>query len=291
MDLGGGRRGVDMGPSAIRIAGVTEKLRALGHTVIDGGDIAIKTQEQLRIRDERAKYLKEIVRGVTILARRVERVMESGQVPLVLGGDHSIAVGSISGTSSYCRRKKWKLGVLWVDAHGDINTPQTSQTGNIHGMPLAALTGLGPRELTTVQGDFRKLDPARVVLIAVRELDKGDKENIRKTGVHVLTMEDIDKEGVSIVVGEALRKLRDVDCLHVSFDLDAVDPTIAPGVGTPVRGGLDYREAHLIMETLNESGRLTSMDVVEINPILDTKNQSAEFAVELIESALGKKII
>lgn len=172
MDLGRGRRGVDMGPSAIRIAGVTDKLRALGHTVIDGGDIAIKTQEQLRIRDERAKYLKEIVGGVAILARRVERVMESGQFPLVLGGDHSIAVGSISGTSSYCRRKKRKLGVLWVDAHGDINTPRTSPTGNIHGMPLAALTGLGPRELTTVQGDFRKVDPARVVLIAVRELDK-----------------------------------------------------------------------------------------------------------------------
>lgn len=291
MDLGGGRRGVDMGPSAIRIASVAEKLKALGHTVIDGGDIAVKTQEQLRIRDVRAKYLQEIARAVSVLSRKVERALEKGHLPLILGGDHSIAIGSISGVSKFCRDNKKKLGVLWVDAHGDINTPETSPSGNIHGMPLAVLNGSGPELLTSVAGDFRKLDPSRVVLVAVRELDKGERENIRKSGVSVFTMEDIDKTGLSDVMKKALRILRSVDCLHVSFDLDAVDPTIAPGVGTPVKGGLDYREAHLIMETLNESGRLTSMDVVEVNPILDTKNQSAEFAVELIESSLGKKII
>lgn len=291
MDLGAGRRGVDMGPSAIRIAGITEKLSALGHTVIDDGDIQVKAPETQRIKDSRLKYLSEIVRACTLLASKVEKTMESGNFPLVIGGDHSIAIGTIAGISSFCRKKNKSLGVLWVDAHGDMNTPETTPSGNIHGMPLAVSVGLGALELTSVGGDFRKVDPKNVVMIAIRDLDEGEKAAIKKNGLNIFTMEDIDKHGMAVVITKALRKLRAVDYLHVSFDLDAMDPQVAPGVGTPVKGGLDYREAHLIMETLAESKRMTSLEVVEANPILDNRNQSAEFAVELVQSGFGKKII
>lgn len=291
MDLGADRRGVDMGPSAIRIAGVAEKLRSLGHTVVDEGDILIKPPEQQRISNEKLKYLPAIVRACTLLSAKVEKVMQNGSFPLVLGGDHSIALGTIAGISAFCRPRNEKIGVLWIDAHGDLNTHETTPSGNIHGMPLAVAVGLGALELTSVGGDQRKVDPKNVVLIATRELDEGERKHIKQLGINIFTMEEIDKNGMSVVINKALRKLRDVRWLHVSFDLDAVDPSVAPGVGTPVKGGLNYREAHLIMETLNETGRMTSLEVVEVNPILDNRNQSAEFAVELIQSGFGKKII
>lgn len=291
MDLGAGRRGVDMGPSAIRIAGVAEKLKVLGHIVIDEGDIPVKNPEQQKIRNERLKYLPEIVRACTFLGSKVEKIVSGGEFPLVLGGDHSVAIGTIAGISASCRKTNKKLGVLWIDAHGDLNTDKTTPSGNIHGMPLAVSIGLGAIELTSVAGDFRKVDPKNVVLLATRDLDDGERKHIRQHGINIFTMEEIDKHGMSVIVAKALRKIRDVDHLHVSFDLDAVDPSVAPGVGTPVKGGLNYREAHLIMEELNEYGKMASLEVVEANPILDSRNQSAEFAVELIQSGFGKKII
>lgn len=291
MDLGAGRRGVDMGPSAIRIAGLDDRLRELGHKVIDEGDLTIKTPEEQTIRDAKAKYLPEIVRAVKILSRKVEKIISHSHFPLVLGGDHSIAVGTISGLSAYCRRKKKKLGVLWVDAHSDINTPQSSPSGNVHGMPLAALLGFEPRELATVQGTVRKLDPQNLAIIGLRAVDEGERTRLRKTKIGVFTMEDIDKDGIHRVFKKALASIGKVDYLHVSFDLDSIDPVYAPGVGTPVKGGLDYREAHLLMELIAESKKLTSFEIVEVNPILDEHNKSAEFAVELVESAFGKKIL
>ncbi|HWP83104.1 MAG TPA: arginase [Bacteroidota bacterium] len=291
MDLGAGRRGVDMGPSAIRIAGVADKLRSLGHTIFDEGDILVKPPEQQKVANEKLKYLPAIVRACTLLAGKVEKIVSGGGFPLVLGGDHSIAIGTIAGIAAHCRKEGKKLGVLWIDAHGDLNTHETTPSGNIHGMPLAVALGLGAIELTSVGGDFTKLDPKNVVLIATRDLDDGERAHIKKLGVNVFTMEEIDKHGMAVVITKAIRKLRGVDYLHVSFDLDAVDPSVAPGVGTPVKGGLNYREAHLIMETLNEFGKMTSLEMVEVNPILDNRNQSAEFAVELIQSGFGKKIL
>ncbi len=291
MDLGAGRRGVDMGPSAIRIAGVAEKLRTLGHTVVDEGDVPVKAPELQRIRNEKLRYLPEIVRACTNLAGKVERILQGGGFPLVLGGDHSIAIGTIAGLAAHCSKDSKKLGVLWIDAHGDLNTDATTPSGNIHGMPLATSIGKGAIELTSVGGDARKVDPKNVVLIATRELDPGERSLIKSQGVNIFTMEEIDKHGMAVVLAKALRKLNGVDFLHVSLDLDAIDPSVAPGVGTPVKGGLNYREAHLIMESLNEAGKMSSLEVVEVNPILDHHNQSAEFAVELIQSGFGKKII
>lgn len=291
MDLGAGRRGVDMGPSALRIAGVTERLRTLGHTLIDDGDISTKVPELQKVHNEKLKYLPEVVRACTLLAAKVEKVMRSGEFPLVLGGDHSIAMGTIAGVAAQARRTRKTLGVLWIDAHGDFNTDKTTPSGNIHGMPLSASIGVGALELTSIGGDYRNADPKRVVLVGTRDLDEGEKQFIRQQGINIFTMEEIDRDGMSVVINRALRKLKGVDYLHVSLDLDAVDPSVAPGVGTPVKGGLNYREAHLIMETIFASGKMTSLEVVEVNPILDERNQSAEFAVELVLSAFGKKII
>ncbi len=292
MDLGSGRRGVDMGPSAIRIAGVEEKLRELGHTVVDEGDIVIRNMEELKVGDTHARYLSEIVRAATVACRKVERIMTRGHFPLVLGGDHSIAAGTVSGIAAFCRREGKRLGMLWVDAHGDINTPESSPSGNIHGMPVAALLGQGPAQLTDIGGKFQKLDPANVALVGIRSLDEGEKRRLKQTGVQVHTMSDIDRLGIHRVMKKALARVTDgTDYVHVSFDLDAVDPTVAPGVGTPVKGGLDYREAHLIMELLHDSGVMTSLEMVEVNPILDQGNTSAIFAVELVQSAFGKKIL
>lgn len=290
MDLGAGRRGVDMGPSAIRIAGVAEKLRQLGHSVVDEGDIVIKPPEQQKVQNAKLRYLSEIVRACTILSTKVETILQNSGFPLVIGGDHSIAIGTTAGIASYAASRKKRLGILWIDAHGDMNTDSTTPSGNIHGMPLAASMGFGAIELISVGGDFRKVDPKDVVLIAIRDLDDGERENIRKLGVNIFTMEQIDKYGMAVVMEKALRKLNKVDFLHVSLDLDAIDPSVAPGVGTPVKGGLDYREAHLIMETLFEQGKVNSLEVVEVNPILDNRNQSAEFASELILSFFGKRI-
>ena len=292
MDLGSGRRGVDMGPSALRIAGLAEKLRALGQSVVDEGDIPVKTPEQQRVKDEKLRYLPEIARATTVLSTRVDRILDNGDFPLILGGDHSIAIGTIAGMSAFCRKRKKKFCVLWIDAHGDMNTPETSPSGNVHGMPLAVCVGLGPLELTSIGGQFVKVEPKNVVLLGIRELDSAEKAKIKEIGVNVFTMEDIDKYGIHRVMTRVLQRItKAADFLHVSLDLDAMDPSIAPGVGTPVKGGLDYRESHLIMETLAESGRMNSLEVVEVNPILDNRNQSAEFAVELVQSAFGKKIM
>jgi len=292
MDLGSGRRGVDMGPSAIRIAGVAGKLTELGHRVIDEGDVVIKNMEELKVGNERARYLPEIARASTIIARKVERIIGLGHFPLVLGGDHSIAVGTVSGLAAFAQSQGKKLGLLWVDAHGDINTPETSPSGNIHGMPLATLLGFGAGELTSIAGADAKISPTNVALVGIRSLDSGEKKRLKETGVQVHTMSDIDRQGVHQIMKKALARVTDgTDFVHMSLDLDAVDPAVAPGVGTPVKGGLDYREAHLVMETVADAGVMTSLEVVEVNPILDAGNASAEFAVELVQSAFGKKIL
>ena len=283
MDLGSGRRGVDMGPSAIRIAGVSGRLKELGNKIIDDGNLDIRIMEEIRVGDTRASK---------ILARMTEKMMAQGHFPLILGGDHSIAVGTISGIAAFARRKRRKLGVLWVDAHGDLNTPATSPSGNVHGMPLAALLGYGPTDLKSVGGKFEKVDPDNVALVGIRSLDTGERKLIEQTGVHAYTMSDIDRQGIHRVMKKALSRVTNgTEYVHVSFDLDSVDPTIAPGVGTPVKGGLDYREAHLIMESICEAKVMTSLEIVEVNPILDEQNRSAEFAVELVQSAFGKRIL
>lgn len=292
MDLGSGRRGVDMGPSAIRIAGLHHRLTELGHHVIDNGDIDIHNMEELKVGNLHSRYLAEITRANKALAATVEKVIGRGQFPLVLGGDHSIAVGTISGVAAWGKRKGKKLGVLWVDAHSDINTPKTSPSGNVHGMPLAALLGLGPTGLGSIAGRFRKVAPENVALVGIRSVDEGERTHLRRLGVHVYTMADVDRHGIHIVMEKAIENVtHQTDLVHVSFDLDAVDPALAPGVGTPVKGGLDYREAQLIMESLCDAGVVTSLEMVEVNPILDDRNRSAEFALELIESAFGKKIL
>ncbi len=292
MDLGSGRRGVDMGPSAIRIAGVAKQLAELGHRVIDDGDVVIKNMEELKVGNERARYLPEIGRASAIIARKAERIIGLGHFPLVLGGDHSIAIGTVSGLAAFAQSQGKKLGLLWIDAHGDINTPETSPSGNIHGMPLATLLGYGAAELTSIGGPSAKISPANVALVGIRSLDTGEKKRLKETGVQVHTMSDIDRHGVHRVMKKALARVTDgTDFVHVSLDLDAVDPAVAPGVGTPVKGGLDYREAHLIMEIIADAGVMTSLEVVEVNPILDNRNASAEFAVELVQSGFGKKIL
>lgn len=281
-----------MGPSAIRIAGLADHLRELGVRIVDDGDLAIHNMEELKVGDVRARYLPEIARASRELCARVEQVVRKGHFPLVLGGDHSIAVGTISGIAVHARKGRKRVGVLWVDAHGDINTPATTPSGNIHGMPLAALLGLGPAPLFGIGGRFRKVDPANIALIGIRSLDEGERRHLRALGVNVYTMADVDRQGIHDVMRKALTNVTaGTDYVHVSFDLDAVDPSLAPGVGTPVKGGLDYREAHLIMESLADAGVMTSLEIVEVNPILDNRNASAQFAVELVQSAFGKKIL
>jgi arginase len=292
MDLGSGRRGVDMGPSAIRIAGLEERLRELGHEVVDEGDLDIKNMEELKVGDVHARYLTEIARAARLAAGKVERIMTKGRFPLVLGGDHSISVGTVSGIAAFCRARRKKLGLLWIDAHGDINTPDTSPSGNIHGMPVASLLGEGPDSLTGIGSDQPKVNARNVALVGIRSLDEGEKVRLKRHGVQVHTMSDVDRSGIHRIMKKALARVTDgTDYVHVSFDLDAVDPTVAPGVGTPVKGGLDYREAHLIMELLHDSGVMTSLELVEVNPILDDRNASGLFAVELVQSAFGKKIL
>jgi len=292
MDLGSGRRGVDMGPSAIRIAGLAERLAELGHKVVDEGDLAIKNMEELKVGDVRARYLPEIVRASRHVSAKVERIVAKGHFPLVLGGDHSISVGTVSAIAAASRREGKRVGLLWVDAHGDINTPETSPSGNIHGMPVAALLGEGPPELTSIGGEGPKLDPRNVAMVGIRSLDEGEKVRLKRYGVQVYTMSQVDRQGIESVMKEALARVSDgTDRVHVSFDLDALDPEVAPGVGTPVKGGLDYREAHFLMEILADSGLMTSLEVVEANPILDVRNASAAFAVELVQSAFGKRIL
>jgi arginase len=296
MDLGSGRRGVDMGPSAIRIAGIESKLKKLGYKVNDSGDIFIQNIELQNSKtlgtNPKLKYLPEILKTTKILAKKVEKVLEQGQFPLCLGGDHSMALGTIAGISSYCRGKKLETGVIWIDAHADMNTDKTTPSGNIHGMPMAASLGIGDRKLVNLLDFSPKVKPENCVLIGVRSIDLLEKENITKLGVTVYTMSDIDKLGIHRIIARVLKQFqKKVDHIHVSFVLDVVDPTFAPGVGTPVSGGLSYREAHLLMESIAECGCMSSLEVTEVNPILDNRNKSAEFATNIIASSLGQRIL
>ena len=293
LDMGASRRGVDMGPSAMRVAGLEQRLEALGHQVTDGGNIRVEIAETQTSGNERARYLKEITETCTRTAEAVMKALEEGMTPLLLGGDHSLAAGSISGVAEFYRRKGEKIGVLWIDAHSDINTPETSPSGNVHGMPLAALLGLGPEPLGKIFGYAPKIAAGNTVLIGVRDIDAAERENIRRAGVaQVYTMRDIDERGMRAVMEEALRAAGSGTAgYHVSLDMDWIDPEDAPGVGTPVRGGATYREAHLAMEIIADHGRLLSFEIVEVNPVIDEHNRTADLAVELACSAFGKKIL
>jgi arginase len=292
LDLGAGRRGVDMGPSAFRIAGLGEKLTALGYTVVDKGDLVTPIPETKRPGDERKKYVREIARVCQKLYQTVLQTLQEGALPIVLGGDHSLAAGSVAAVAEHARARGLPLGLLWVDAHGDMNTPASTLTGNVHGMPLAALLGSEPAELAAIGGITPKVTADKTVLIGVRNLDEREKELVRASGVHVFTMKDIDRAGIAAVAERALALAGSHTAgVHVSLDMDVCDPSIAPGVGTPVKGGLDYREAHMLMEMIADSGLLTSLDVVEVNPILDVQNATAVLGTELIASALGLKIL
>ncbi len=293
LDLGQSRRGVDMGPSAVRVAGLQARLEALGHQVQDGGNIAVDIAETQSMGEEDAKYLHAITETCARESEQVIATLAAGETPLVLGVDHSIAVGTVSGVAEFYRRKKEKIGLIWIDAHADINTPQTSPSGNVHGMPVAALTGLGPDELKNIFGWSPKVAPENVVLIGLRDIDATEKENVRRAGLtEVYTMRDIDERGMRTVMEEALRAAgRGTAGYHISLDMDWIDPEDAPGVGTPVRGGATYREAHLAMEIIADDGRMLSYELVEVNPVIDEHNRTADLAVELTSSAFGKKIL
>jgi len=292
LDLGGGRRGVDMGPSALRIAGLGEQIAALGRATIDQGNVAAPIRELAREGDARKKYIEDIAAVCRRVHAMARASLDAGALPLVLGGDHSVAAGSVAASADYIREMNGKpLGLIWVDAHGDMNTPQTTTSGNVHGMPLAALLGREPHELASI-GTMPSVLPQHTVLVGIRNLDEDEKGQIRAAGVHVFTMKDIDRQGIAAIAERALELASSgTGGIHVSFDLDACDPTIAPGVGTPVRGGLDYRESHVMMELIADSNQLIALDLVEINPTLDNRNATAEFAAELALSALGKRIL
>ena len=293
LDMGASRRGVDMGPSAMRVAGLEARLESLGHHVLDGGNIKVDIAETQNFGNANARYLKQIADACTRTAKAVGKTLEEGMTPLVLGGDHSIAVGSVSGLAEFYRRQNQKIGVIWIDAHSDINTPDTSPSGNVHGMPLAALLGMGPEQLTHVLGYSPKISPENTVLVGVRDIDQAERANIRRAGIgEVYTMRDIDERGMRAVMEEALRAAgRGTVGYHISLDMDWIDPEDAPGVGTPVRGGATYREAHLAMEILADHGRMLSFEIVEVNPVIDEHNRTADLAVELACSAFGKKIL
>jgi arginase len=293
LDLGASRRGVDMGPSAVRVAGLQARLESLGHQVTDWGNIRVEIAETQASGNENARYLKQIAETCSRTAETVVEALEEGMTPLLLGGDHSLAAGSISGVAEFYRRAEQKIGVVWLDAHSDINTPETSPSGNVHGMPLAALLGLGPEPLGKIFGFAPKIAAENTVLIGLRDIDAGERENLRRAGVaEVYTMRDIDERGMRTVMEEALRAAgRGTAGYHVSLDMDWIDPEDAPGVGTPVRGGATYREAHLAMEIVADHGRLLSFEIVEVNPVIDEHNRTADLAVELACSAFGKKIL
>jgi len=292
LDLGQSRRGVDMGPSAVRVAGLEARLEAIGHVVEDAGNVAVAIPEQKKEGAPHAKYLREITATCTKSAELVLKTLEAGKVPLVLGGDHSVAAGTVAGVAEFYRRQNQKIGLIWIDAHSDMNTPDTSPSGNVHGMPLAAIMGLGPAELGNIFNFSPKVRPENCVLVGIRDVDAHEKENIRKAGVEVFTMRDIDERGMRAVMEEALRMAgRGTAGYHISLDMDWIDPEDAPGVGTPVWGGATYREAHLAMEIIADHGRMMSFEIVEVNPVIDEHNQTADLAVELSLSAFGKKIL
>jgi arginase len=277
----------------MRVAGLEARLEALGHQVTDGGNIRVEIAETQASGNKSARYLKEITETCTRTAEAVLKTLQEGITPLVLGGDHSLAVGSVSGVAEFYRRRGEKIGVLWIDAHSDINTPETSPSGNVHGMPLAALVGLGPESLGNIFGCSPKIAPENTVLIGVRDIDAAERDNIRRAGIaEVFTMRDIDERGMRTVMEEALRAASEGTVgYHVSLDMDWIDPEDAPGVGTPVRGGATYREAHLAMEIIADHGRMVSFEMVEVNPVIDEHNRTADLAVELACSAFGKKIL
>jgi arginase len=293
LDLGGGRRGVDMGPSAFRIAGLGEQLAALGCSVVDKGDLPTPIPETQELRDEHKKYIRDIAKVCQKLYQTALGSFDEGAMPVVLGGDHSLGAGSVAAAAEWGRKsKQLPIGLLWVDAHGDMNTPATSLSGNVHGMPLAALLGPEPAELSKIGTFSPKVLPEHTVLVGIRNLDEREKVAVRNSGVHVFTMKDIDRQGIASIVEEAVKLAGNGTAgIHVSFDMDVCDPQIAPGVGTPVKGGLDYREAHMVMEIVADSGLLTSLDLVEVNPTLDVRNATAQLGTELALSALGMKIL
>jgi arginase len=292
MDLGADRRGVDMGPSALRYADLNERLTELGYEVEDLGDLNVIIPETQHFGDPQAKYLKEIADACVHLANMTLSVYEHERIPLVLGGDHSIAVGTVSGMAEAFRRQSKTLGLMWFDAHADMNTPETSPSGNVHGMPMASILGYGPPELTNIFTFSPKVSPANVVMIGIREVDRQERELVKSSGVRVFTMKEIDKRGIGSVMDEALSILtRGTDGFSVTLDADFLDPYDSPGVATPVRGGANYREAHLAMEMIADTKKLASFEITEINPILDVHNKTAHFGMELILSAFGKQIL
>jgi arginase len=287
LDLGSGRRGVDMGPSAIRYAGLDTRLAALGRAVEDWGNVESAVAEASEMGDESVRFLSQVLRTCERVAHLVKRAAQSRYLPLVLGGDHSVALGSLGGLASL----HGPGGVIWIDAHGDLNTPGTTPSGNVHGMVLGAALGLAGETFASTEWPLPAVDPARVALLGVRSLDPGERERVHELGIKVLTMSDVDRMGVEPAVREALGHVAGPGFVHLSLDMDAVDPEVAPGVGTPVRGGLSYREAHLALELIAEAGVVGSLDVVEVNPIFDRQNETGELAVELVASALGARIL
>ncbi len=291
MDLGANRRGVDMGPSALRIAGIIEELELLGYQVQDRGNIPIHPREHQTLTHPSLRYLDEIVRTSGMLANSVENSLKNGHFPLCMGGDHSMAIGSIAGIAAFCRSVQKSLGLIWIDAHTDMNTEATSPSGNIHGMALAVSLGLGHPRLTQLMGFAPKVQPDSCALAGIRKIDPLEKETVKYLHLPVYTMSDIDRNGAHQTIRSILDSLRHVDHIHVSLDLDSVDPSVAAGVGTPVAGGLTYREIHLIMETIAECGCMGSLDIAELNPILDNRNKTARLATELVASSMGMRIL
>jgi len=292
MDLGADRRGVDMGPSALRYADLNERLEEQGHEVQDLGDLDVIIPETQHFGDPHAKYLNEITTACSQLAKMVLQISEEGRTPLVLGGDHSIAMGTVSGMSESFRKRGKKLGLIWFDAHADMNTPEISPSGNVHGMPMAAIMGYGPKELTHLMGFAPKIEPQHAVMIGIREVDRLERELVKKSGVRVFTMKEIDRRGIGTILDEALSIVTNgTDGFAATLDADFLDPYESPGVATPVRGGADYREAHLAMEMMADTKKMVSFEIAEINPILDEHNKTAHFGMELILSAFGKQIL
>jgi arginase len=292
MDLGASRRGVDMGPSALRVAGLQSRLKQLGRQVEDAGNVSVPQAEEQPYGEKRARYLEEISEICKNLAAMVRNALDEGLLPLVLGGDHSIAVGTVAGAAAHFHHEGKGIGIIWLDAHGDMNTPDSSPSGNVHGMPLAAIMGSGPSELTDLAGFKPMIEPRHVSLVGTRELDVKERRFAKESGVHVFTMRDIDERGMREVMTEALRFASDDTAgIAVSLDMDFIDPSDAPGVGTPVRGGVTYREAHLALEMIADSRAMVSFELVEINPVIDLHNTTAALGVELILSGLGKKIL
>jgi len=292
LDLGAGRRGVDMGPSAFRVAGLAEKVRELGYDVRDAGDLPVKIAETQDPGDPRQKYLAEIREVCERLRDSVETTVGQGSLPVVLGGDHSIAMGTIAGLARHFRKGNEKVGLIWFDAHADSNTPETSPSGNIHGMPLAAALGLGEPSLVNLAGFAPMVEGSRASLVGIRDVDPAERANVKASGIGAFTMRDVDERGMRAVMEEAIKRATSGTAgFHVSFDMDGIDPSAAPGVGTPSPGGLSYREAHLAMEMLADTGKVVAAEFVEVNPVLDHKNGTARLAIELIASLLGKRIL